>query len=131
MSDAVLPIRVYWEDTDAGGVVYHASYVRFMERGRTELLRAKGVDQASMLERDGVAFVVSSMNIRFRSPARLDDELIVSTQLKKLGGASLVLFQQVLRGADVMAEAEVICALISRAGKPLRLPDALKALLSG
>lgn len=124
-----LPVRVYWEDTDAGGVVYHASYLRFMERGRTELLRERGISQSALQQESGVIFVVAEMNIRFRNPARIDDELTVETVAKELGGASLALHQRVLRGADVLVEAEVTCAVISREGRPVRLPPDVKARL--
>ncbi len=131
MSDGKLYVRVYWEDTDAGGVVYHASYLRFMERGRTELLREKGVDQRVLLAERGLSFVVASMNIRFRAPARLDDELDVVTILKDLGGASLVLDQKVVRGDEILVSAEVICALIAREGRPSRIPAEIRAKLGG
>ena len=124
-----LPIRVYWEDTDAGGVVYHASYLRFMERGRTELLRAKGIDQSALQNENGLTFVVAQMNIGFRAPARLDDELIVETYVRAMGGASLTLAQKVLRGADVLVDADVTCALVSRAGRPARIPPEIRAKL--
>ena len=131
MSDGKLPVRVYWEDTDAGGVVYHASYLRFMERGRTELLRDKGIDQGALQKDAGLIFVVSNMNIKFRVPAKIDDELTVETSVHELGGASLRLKQKVLRGADVLVEADVTCAVISREGKPSRIPADMKAKLGG
>ena len=121
-------VRVYWEDTDAGGVVYHASYLRFMERGRTELLRENGIDQGA-LQNSGLIFVVSDMNIKFRAPAKIDDELTVETAVHEIGGASLRLKQKVVRGTDVLVEAEVTCAVISREGKPSRIPPDIKAKL--
>lgn len=124
-------VRVYWEDTDAGGVVYHASYLRFMERGRTELLRDKGIDQGALQKDSGLIFVVSDMNIKFRAPAKIDDELTVETAIAAIGGASLRLKQKVLRGADVLVEADVTCAVISREGKPKRMPSEIKAKLGG
>jgi len=129
MSDGRLPVRVYWEDTDAGGVVYHASYLRFMERGRTELLRAKGIDQGALLAESGLSFVVAKMDIGFRSPAKLDDALDVLTELRQVGGASLVLRQAVVRAGQVLVEAGVTCALISREGRPARMPAGLRAKL--
>lgn len=122
-------VRVYWEDTDAGGVVYHASYLRFMERGRTELLREKGIDQGALQKNSGLIFVVSDMNIKFRAPAKIDDELTVETAAHEIGGASLRLKQKVVRGTDVLVEAEVTCAVISREGKPSRIPPDIKAKL--
>ena len=122
-------VRVYWEDTDAGGVVYHASYLRFMERGRTELLRDRGIDQGALQRDSGLTFVVSDMNIKFRAPARLDDELTVETSAHELGGASLRLKQKVLRGLDVLVDADVTCAVISRGGKPARIPSEIRMKL--
>src|SRR5687768_17725944 len=108
-----VPVRVYWEDTDAGGVVYHASYLRFMERGRTEFLRERGIHQSALQQESGLTFVVADMNIRFRQPAKIDDELVVETVAKEIGGASLALNQKVLCGSDVLVEADVTCAVIS------------------
>lgn len=125
------PVRVYWEDTDAGGVVYHASYLRFMERGRTEFLRERGIHQSVLQQESGATFVVAEMNIRFRQPAKLDDELVVETTATDLGGASLVLLQKVLRGANVIVEAGVTCAVISRDGKPFRIPSDVRTKLGG
>lgn len=124
-----IPVRVYWEDTDAGGVVYHASYLRFMERGRTEFLRERGVHQVKLQEETGLTFVVADMNIRFRQPARMDDELVVETLAKEMGGASLSLNQKVRRGSDVLVEADVTCAVISREGRPMRIPADVKTKL--
>lgn len=127
-----LPIRIYWEDTDAGGIVYHASYLRFMERGRTELLRAAGIEQGRLMAEAGVTFVVRAMNIQYRLPGRIDDEVVVETMLGALGGASLTLMQRVMRGADVLVEAEVSCAVLSHAtGRPARLPPEVRARLAG
>lgn len=127
---STISIRVYWEDTDAGGVVYHASYLRFMERGRTEFLRERGIHQTKLQEEAGLTFVVADMNIRFRQPAKMDDELVVETVANELGGASLALNQKVMRGSDVLVEADVICAVISREGKPVRIPGGVKEKLA-
>lgn len=125
-----LAIRVYWEDTDAGGVVYHASYLRFMERGRTELLRDLGVDQSALQLDSGIVFVVADMNIKFRVPAKLDDVLLVETSVTETGGASLRLGQKITRAGEVLVEADVTCAVISREGKPMRLPEEIKGKLN-
>ena len=100
-SPHAFPVRVYYEDTDFSGVVYHASYLRFMERGRTEMLRDRGVSQGASLgsepgERFG--FVVRAMSVDFRRPARMDDLLTVETEIVELGGASMELAQRVMRG---------------------------------
>jgi len=121
-----LALRVYWEDTDAGGIVYHASYIRWMERGRTEFLRALGLDQREMMA-SGTRFVVNSINIRFHRPALFDDSLMVCTQCTRLRAASLILEQRVMRGVDDMASAEVLCAAIDDTDRPTRLPASLRS----
>lgn len=120
-----LPLRVYWEDTDAGGIVYHASYIRWMERGRTEYLRALGIDQRAMRV-SGTRFVVKSITIEFHRPALFDDSLMVSTQCTTLRAASLILRQRVGRGVEEMASAEVLCAAIDDTDRPTRLPATLR-----
>jgi acyl-CoA thioester hydrolase len=124
----VWPVRVYWEDTDAGGVVYHASYVRFLERARSEWLRAQGVAQARVREVHGILFVVAEMNLRFLGPARLDDELEVCVNTFTRRSASLVFTQCILRPADgtTLITAQVRAACIGAATyKPVRIPDFL------
>ena len=124
-----LPIRVYYEDTDFSGVVYHASYLRFLERGRTELLRDLGVHQAA-LHGDAVAlaFAVRRMTIDWLKPARMDDMVTVETRIGAIKGASLMLLQRILRGEELLLEAEVLVAAVS-GGKPVRLPAGLKERL--
>jgi acyl-CoA thioester hydrolase len=120
------PTRVYWEDTDAGGVVYHAQYLAFMERARTEWMRACGHGQELLRDAHGLVFAVRAMRIDFRLPARLDDELQVSVALVECRKASLVVAQQVLRGETLLLEAEVRVAALDPAGfKPRAIPDAL------
>ena len=126
----VLPVRVYFEDTDAGGVVYHASYVRFCERGRTDFLRLLGTDARRMIDgsdsREPAAFVVRRMNLDFLRPARMDDMLEVETRVKDLGGASVTLLQSVSANGRRLFEAEVTVVLVSMAGKPLRLSERIR-----
>ena len=124
----LLPLRVYYEDTDFSGSVYHASYLRFLERGRTELLRARGVDQSALFAGAGSFFVVRAMSLDFLKPARMDDELIVETSVADLGGASLKMDQRILRRQEILLEAKVKIALVSE-GRPLRLPADLLAKL--
>jgi len=122
------PIRVYWEDTDAGGVVYHASYLRFLERARTEWLRAQGVDQGRARTEHGVVFVVRDMTIEFLLPARLDDELDVSVESGERRSASMLFSQRIVRRADgaALVEARVRAACIDAATfKPCRIPNFL------
>jgi acyl-CoA thioester hydrolase len=126
----VRPVRVYFEDTDAGGVVYHASYVRFCERGRTDFLRLLGADARGMINgsdsREPAAFVVRRMNCDFLRPARMDDVLEVETRVKELGGASVTLMQTISLDGRRIFEAEVTVVLVSMAGKPLRLSEAVR-----
>ena len=126
----ILPIRVYFEDTDAGGVVYHASYVRFCERGRTEFLRHLGTDARALIDgsdnHNPAAFVVRRMVLDFLRPARMDDLLEVEARVKELGGASVTLDQTVLCEGRRVFEAEVTVVLISVSGKPLRLTEAIR-----
>ncbi|MBV8961980.1 MAG: tol-pal system-associated acyl-CoA thioesterase [Hyphomicrobiales bacterium] len=125
-----LSLRIYYEDTDFSGAVYHASYLRFFERGRTEWLRDLGVDQGTAFEaRPPVTFVVTRLSIAYRRPAHMDDVITIRTQLVELRGASLVLAQRASRGAEVVAEAEVTVASLS-GGRPVRLPRAIAEGLS-
>jgi len=106
------PIRVYYEDTDTGGVVYHSNYLNFMERARTEWLRALGFEQDELLREYGVLFAVSAVNIAFQKPARFNELLAVTVALDRRGAASLTLKQEVRRGDEVLATAEVRIACI-------------------
>lgn len=124
----ILPIRVYYEDTDAAGIVYHANYLRFAERGRTEMLRAAGFEHAKILAETGVAFTVISMNINFKIPARLDETLIVQTRMVSVGGASMEMAQAILRGDQLLCEMAVKIACIDKRGKAARLPEAVREL---
>ncbi|GEP03355.1 tol-pal system-associated acyl-CoA thioesterase [Methylobacterium oxalidis] len=125
-----LPVRVYYEDTDFSGFVYHASYLRFMERGRTELLRGLAGDQSDLhRDADGLVFVVRRMEIDYLKPARMDDALTVLTGTRELRGASMHLMQTVCRGEEILVRAEVVVACV-RAGRAIRLPDSLRRALS-
>ncbi len=121
-----MQIRVYYEDTDFSGVVYHASYLRFLERGRTEFLRAIGVRQNDLHAAEALAFVVRRMTIDWLKPARMDDLVTVETRPAEVKGASLVLSQRILRGEDLLLTAEVLVAAVA-GGRPARLPAALRA----
>ncbi len=122
----LMPVRVYYEDTDFSGVVYHASYLRFMERGRTELIRSLGIDQSVLFEGDTpLAFAVRRMLIDFLKPARMDDVLTIETTPVAAGGASLDLSQRVLRGEEVLVSAQVKVACVG-AGRARRIPQALR-----
>ena len=130
MSRYALPVRIYWEDTDAGGVVYHARYVGFLERARSEWMRAMGHGQRSMGQELGVVFAVRSMALEFRRPARLDDALQVSVELRQLGRASLVFHQAIHCGDELLLEAEVkIASLGAEDFRPRPIPGELHAQL--
>ncbi len=126
----VLPVRVYFEDTDAGGVAYHASFVRWCERGRSDFLRLLGTDARRMIDgsesHEPAAFVVRRMTCDFRRPARMDDVLEVITRVKELGGASVTLIQSIVREGREIFEAEVTVVLVAVSGKPLRLSETLR-----
>jgi acyl-CoA thioester hydrolase len=124
-------IRVYYEDTDFSGVVYHASYLRFMERGRTELIRDLGIDQRELFD-SGVplAFAVRSMQIEFLRPAVMDDQLTIETTPIEMKGASMLVRQRVLRGEEALVEAEVKVVCVG-GGKARRIPDGLRQKLGG
>jgi acyl-CoA thioester hydrolase len=121
-----LPIRVYYEDTDSGGVVYHSNYLNFMERARTEWLRALGFEQDELLREHGVLFAVSTVNLAFHKPARFNELLAVTVALERRGAASLSLKQQVRRGDAVLASAEVRIACIdAQRFVPVAIPAAV------
>jgi acyl-CoA thioester hydrolase len=124
-----LPLRVYYEDTDFSGVVYHASYLRFFERGRTEFIRALGIDQQALFRQDGVAFAVRSLTVEFLKPAQMDDVLDVVTKVAALRGPTLRLEQSLRRGAELLTTAQVLVVCIG-AGRLRRLPPALVAAVS-
>ncbi|MCC6076174.1 tol-pal system-associated acyl-CoA thioesterase [Pseudomonas sp. GCM10022188] len=125
--------RVYYEDTDAGGVVYYVNYLKFMERARTERLRTLGVAQSQLAEQ-GLLFVVHSVEARYLAPARLDDELVVSAEVDELNRASLVFAQQVRRTADdaLLCEGRITVACVrADSFKPRAMPEALRAAFAG
>jgi acyl-CoA thioester hydrolase len=129
----LLPVRVYYEDTDFSGVVYHASYLRFMERGRTDYLRLVGADHRALFEQaaaeaPGFAFVVRAMTIDFLKPARMDDVLEVTTRPVAVKGASMTLAQRVSRGADILVEAMVRVACVA-GGRARPIPRGLRLAL--
>ena len=134
MSRFVLPVRVYLEDTDAQGVVYNASYFRFLERARTEWLRARGVDHNDMREREGILLVLVGTEVKFARPARLDDMLYVTAELSKLKGARFIFDQSVHRDAP---DGEILCRGVAEVAcmdvklrKPRRVPAALMSELT-
>jgi tol-pal system-associated acyl-CoA thioesterase len=122
-----VPVRVYYQDTDAGGVVFHAQYLAFMERARTELLNERGIDLAHFAESQRVLFLVYELRARYHAPARLNDMLSVSAEVVKMGRASLVFRHRVERGEELLVDADVTLALVDRDRmRPARMPPELE-----
>lgn len=115
-------VRVYFEDTDAGGVVYHTSYLRFMERARSDMMRLAGIDQRGAIERGAGNYVVAEIAMRYRAPARLDDDLVVVSRIERIRGAECLVQQRVMREIETLVEAEITAVLIGSNGKPKRQP---------
>jgi len=123
------PLRVYYEDTDVGGVVYYANYLKFMERARSEMLRVVGIDQNAMLDYnspDDVSFVVRRAEIDFNRSAEFDDELMITSEIIKLGAASIVIKQDVVKNNETLVSGRIKIAAIGRDGKPKKLPNKLR-----
>jgi acyl-CoA thioester hydrolase len=118
------PVRVYFEDTDLSGVVYHGNYVRFLDRARNDMLSAMGIDQRGAFESGRGVYAIVDLAIRFRRPARLHDDLTVISRIRDTKAASCVIQQRVMCGRLLVAEAEVIAAFLSPEGKPRRQPEA-------
>jgi acyl-CoA thioester hydrolase len=120
------PIRVYWEDTDAGGIVFYANYLKFFERARTEWLRTLGVAQSSLKKDSGGMFVVSETSLRYLAPSRLDDELLVTAQLEAGGRASLIIAQKAFRGDTLLCDGTIRIGWVDAATlRPGRIPPAI------
>ena len=116
-------LRVYFEDTDVAGIVYHANYLKFIERARSDMLRAAGIDQRAAIESKEGVYVVAEAHIRYRAPARLDDDLIVLSEVTAVRAASCTIQQRVMRGPQLLAEAEIVAAFLCE-GRPKRQPRA-------
>ena len=125
-----MPLRVYYEDTDAAGIVYYANYLKFAERGRTEMMRSLGFEHSRVLEETGIAFAVRRLSADYRAAARLDDALTVETTVEAIGAATLALDQQIRRDGDTLVALDVLVACVGRDGRPRRLPPGLRAALA-
>ena len=123
-------LRVYWEDTDAGGIVYYANYLKFIERARSELVGRAGVDQTALWADDGVMFAVRRCEVDYLAPARLGDALVVETRLDRLGGASVEMQQTVTRAGDALVRALVKLGCVGRDGRPARMPTTVRQALA-
>jgi acyl-CoA thioester hydrolase len=126
----VLPLRIYYEDTDAAGIVYYANWLRFLERGRTELLRLLGQEHSALRDERGVNWVVRRCAIDYLKPARLDETIEVATGCGELRGASLDMIQEARRGEEILVRAELTVACMGANGRPVRLPPLLRTALA-
>ncbi|TPG15492.1 YbgC/FadM family acyl-CoA thioesterase [Sphingomonas oligophenolica] len=122
------PVRVYFEDTDLSGVVYHPNYLRYMERARSDMLRIAGIDQRAAHEAGDGAYAIVDLAIRYRAPARLDDALLVVSTVTRASPASVVIHQTVRRGTVELTDADVTAALVAPSGRPVRQPRAWLAI---
>jgi acyl-CoA thioester hydrolase len=115
-------LRVYFEDTDVAGIVYYANYLKFMERARSDMLRTAGIDQRAVLEAGEGVYVVAEANLRYRRPAKLDDELVVRSEIGEVRAASCLIHQRVMRGRELLVDATITAAFLSAEGRPKRQP---------
>jgi acyl-CoA thioester hydrolase len=122
-------VRVYYEDTDAGGIVYHANYLKFAERGRSEMIHAMGSSNSQILADHGVIFVVKTVAIDYLAPARLEDDLLVKTTVTAIGNASFGLVQEIHRGAEMLTKIDVKLVTITPQGAVIRIPDVVRMAL--
>jgi acyl-CoA thioester hydrolase len=124
------PIRIYYEDTDSGGVVYHSNYLKFMERARTEWLRDFEIDQKALKDNLNLMFVVREIDIKFTRPAVFNDEIEVQTKLEKLGSVKIELEQKIFRSSEILIESRVVVASVNSISmKPMRIPNEIKLLM--
>lgn len=134
MSEKVVfswPVRVYWEDTDAGGVVFYANYLKFFERARTEWLRSVGIEQGALRETSGAMFVVADVQLRYIASAKLDDALRITVQVVDTGAASMVLAQQAWRGEQLLCEGRIRVGCVdAQSLRPQRMPMVVRSVLA-
>ena len=125
-----MPLRVYYEDTDAAGIVYYANYLKFAERGRTEMMRALGFAHSRIEAQTGTIFTVRRLSADYCGPARLDDALSVDTRVLEIGGATVLLDQRICRDGEVLVALELLVACVGHDGRPRRIPAGLRAALT-
>ncbi|HKJ82438.1 MAG TPA: tol-pal system-associated acyl-CoA thioesterase [Mariprofundaceae bacterium] len=123
------PVRIYYEDTDHGGVVYYANYLKFMERARTELLRDRGIELDELEDTESVMFAVTEAHVFYRAPALFNDAIDVETRLTELKGVRLAFRQRILRNDEILVEGEIRLACIDRDGKPKRIPSSVSEIM--
>ena len=126
----IINFRVYYEDTDSGGVVYYANYLKFAERARTEMLRAIGVNQSALALDKAILFVVRSVGLELFAPARLDDVLEITTHIKELGGASIRMYQEMYCEGRKLTEVDVLVVCVNSQLKPIRIPEYIRLSLA-
>ena len=124
----VFPIRIYYEDTDAAGIVYHANYIKFAERARTEWLRALGYDHHLVLKEFGLVFMIKHIEINYRAPARLDDALEVQTNMEAFGNSSFTMQQNIIKDGTTLADLKVTIVAVNAQGRPERVPPQLRQI---
>ena len=120
------PVRIFYEDTDMAGIVYHANYLKFIERARSDWVRGMGIDQNALRDNEGVVFVIRRIEADFRASARFDDELTVTTRVQAVSGVRLTLHQEVRRAGEVVFSADVVLVSVTLDGQPVRLPEQLR-----
>ena len=122
-------IKVYYEDTDAGGVVYYANYLKFLERARSEAIHSLGFSNKGLLENHGILLIVKSCNIQYKQPAQLEDLLKISSEATSFTKTSILMKQLIIKNKDIISEAEVHLVAVDKKGKPTKIPDQLKRKL--
>ena len=121
--------KIYYEDTDAGGVVYYANYLKFLERARSEAIYSLGISNTEILDKEGAIIIVKSCNIEYKKPAKFEDEIEVVSKISEVKNSSFKMLQVIKKKSDIISEAEVVLVTVNKKGKPVRIPSLLKKLI--
>ena len=121
--------KIYYEDTDAGGVVYYANYLKFLERARSEAIYSLGLSNKEILEKEGVIIIVKTCNIEYKKPAKFEDEIEIISNIKEVKNSSFKMHQVIKKKLDIISEADVVLVTVNKKGKPVRIPSILKKLI--
>tara|TARA_B100000945_G_C19943102_1_gene394954 strand:+ start:72 stop:467 length:396 start_codon:yes stop_codon:yes gene_type:complete len=121
--------KIYYEDTDAGGVVYYANYLKFLERARSEAIYSLGLSNKEILEKEGVIIIVKTCNIEYKKPAKFEDEIEIISNIKEVKNSSFKMHQVIKKKSDIISEADVVLVTVNKKGKPVRIPSILKKLI--
>ena len=121
--------KIYYEDTDAGGVVYYANYLKFLERARSEVIYSLGLSNKEILEKEGVIIIVKTCNIEYKKPAKFEDEIEIISNIKEVKNSSFKMHQVIKKKFDIISEADVVLVTVNKKGKPVRIPSILKKLI--